>query len=68
MQVTKFSMLSGKINTLELNVTKQQLELYEQGGGNAQDIFKDLSPEEREFIITGVTQEEWNEVFPDPLD
>jgi hypothetical protein len=30
-----------------------------------QKAFSFLSPDEREFLITGLTSEEWNELFPE---
>jgi len=28
-----------------------------------QDAFKEFTPEQREFLITGITPHEWNEIF-----
>lgn len=33
------------------------------GGKLAQDAFPFLSHEEREFLISGITPDEWNEIF-----
>ena len=62
MKVTKKSTLSGKISTMELDVTKEQLSLYE-GGELVQNVFPDLSINEREFLISGITPDEWDGVF-----
>ena len=32
---------------------------------NIQDFFPELTADEREFILTGVTAEEWDKVFGD---
>lgn len=29
-----------------------------------QDVFRMLTPNQREFLITGMTEEEWNVIFP----
>jgi hypothetical protein len=35
------------------------------GGLKVQDAFPMLSPDQREFLMTGLTAEAWNELFPD---
>ena len=66
MQVQRISSISGKINTMDLNVTQDQLDQYAQGGVFIQNVFPNLKPDEREFIKTGITKQEWNEMFGDP--
>ena len=58
MLITKTSMLSGETRSLDLNVTQDQIDLWE-GGMVIQNAMPDLSVDEREFIMTGVTAEEW---------
>lgn len=62
MLVTKKSSISGKINSMELPITEAQLKAH-QNGEFAQDVFPTLSAEEREFLISGITPNEWNEMF-----
>ena len=59
MLITKTSMLSGETRSLDLNVTQDQIDLWE-GGMVIQNAMPDLSADEREFIMTGVTAEEWD--------
>lgn len=63
MQVTRTSLITGKIHTREINCTQAQMDLYEKGIGLVQDVFPNLSVDDREFIKTGATPEEWAEVF-----
>ena len=66
MKVTRISQLSGKKHTIDMDVTKEQLERFDkrrETGEYVQTIFPDLSKELREFILTGITPEEWDEVF-----
>lgn len=56
-------MVSGVVNTLELPVSEEQLELYYSQGLLVQDAFPNLSPSEREFVKTGITPEEWEKLF-----
>jgi len=58
MKVTRTSMISGKVHTLDLPITEQQMEAY-QNGALPQDAFPDLLAPQREFIKTGITPEEW---------
>ena len=57
MKVTRISMLTGKVSTLELDVTLDQLARH-QAGGLAQNVFPNLDDGEREFLITGITPDE----------
>lgn len=63
MLVSRVSSLTGISHTMDLNVTHEQLVRYEIGLGLLQDIFPDLPKEEREFIKTGITPQEWEEIF-----
>lgn len=66
MKITKISQLTGNQHTMELNVTPEQIERFENRintGEYVQTIFSHLSKEEREFILTGITPSEWNEIF-----
>jgi hypothetical protein len=58
MHITRKSLISGEVHTLDLPVTEAQLQAYE-GGVLLQDAFPDLAAPLREFIKTGVTPEEW---------
>lgn len=64
MEITRKSMISGKWNTREIPVTPEQLYRWEEGM-LIQDAMPHLSADEREFIMTGITPEEWDETFPD---
>jgi len=52
-------MLSGITQTRELPVTQKQLDIYEHTDEKIQDVFPELSAGDREFIMTGITDEEW---------
>jgi hypothetical protein len=67
MLVTRKSMFTGVTRTLDLPITPEQVALYE-NGALLQVAFPNLSDGEREFYKTGVTQEEWNEVFSSEED
>jgi len=65
MRITRTSPFSGKTNTMELPVTDDQMRRFCNGNGYIQDIFPDLSAGQREFILTGITDEEWAEHIGD---
>jgi len=68
MNITRKSVLSGKVSTLDIPVTSQKLIAYE-SRVSVQDAFPDLSPAEREFVRAGITVEEWAAVYsPDEDD
>lgn len=62
MLITNKSRLSGKVHTMDLNVTEEQIKKFEEGE-LVQNVFPHLTADEREFILTGITAEEWKEAF-----
>jgi hypothetical protein len=68
MKITRTSKASGVTRTRNLPVTEDQMALFQSGGSTIQDIFPQLSPSEREFIKTGITDDEWDAVFSEPYD
>lgn len=63
LQVIRKSPRTGRLNSMDLDITLEQLERYEAGKGFIQDIFPNLTASEREFIKTGYTDEDWKEIF-----
>ena len=62
MQITRVSIFTGRERTLDIDVTKEQLDDYA-NGTLIQVAFSNLSPSDREFIKTGATDTEWDEIF-----
>ena len=63
MLITRISQLTGKQNTMDLNVTERQMLDYRSGKGLLQNVFPNLTPSEREFIKSGITPQEWDEIL-----
>jgi hypothetical protein len=63
MQVIRRSPISKKINSMHLEISEHQWTRYLQGNGLIQDIFPNLTADEREFIKSGITNEEWKILF-----
>jgi len=62
MKITKTSPFSGNTNVMEIDVTQEQLSSWE-SGVLIQNAMPNLSADEREFIMTGITPEEWDSAF-----
>lgn len=66
MIVERKSPLTGIVHVRDINCTVEAMkEFMSHGRRLIQDIFPDLTPDEREFIKTGITAEEWKELFAD---
>lgn len=63
MQITKASRISGTVSTMDLDITSEQLDRIEAGIELIQNIVPHLSSDEREFLITGITPQEWDKLF-----
>lgn len=64
MIIGRKSPLTGQLNHMDLDVTQEQLiELATPVRGSVQEIFPDLSPDQREFLLTGYTPEDWVKIF-----
>ena len=57
----------GVTRSKDLNVTPEQISRWEQGE-LAQDVFTKLNASEREFIISGNTDEDWDMMFADEAE
>lgn len=62
MRISRKSVLTGHIHTMELNVTQSQIDKW-QGGELIQNVIPNLSASEREFLINGITPKEWEDIF-----
>lgn len=66
MEITRVSKLSGIQRTMDLNVTDNEYNAWK-SGVPVQKAMPNLTASEREFIISGVTDEEWNNAFGEDL-
>ena len=67
MELFKVSQLTGEPHTMTLPLTERVYGiLYNQWKTDnrmIQDVFYMLTPEQREFIMTGTTTEEWDSIM-----
>ena len=61
MIITRTSPMTGMINTMDVAVTEVQIARW-QGGMLIQDAMPDLSVDEREFLMTGLTPDDWEKM------
>lgn len=64
MLITKFSPHSMRDNTREIDVSQSQLDRW-QAGELIQNVMPHVSADDREFLMTGITPEEWDAHFSD---
>lgn len=60
MIVIRESILSGKVHKREINITARELDRILSGAEHVQHVVPHLSADDREFIINGITPEEWD--------
>ena len=64
--LTKISLLTGNTNKMVLPITQDDYNKAEQArkeGMLIQDAYPTLSADEREFLLSGATPEEWDALF-----
>ncbi len=59
MEITRISRITGITRTVDLPITEEQLIDYGRGA-LIQDALWNLTASQREFFMTGITEEEWN--------
>jgi hypothetical protein len=71
MIIERRSELTGAYREMEIDVCPQQIKEWEEGK-LIQDAMPNLTPSEREFIKTGITDEEWDDativIYEVPID
>lgn len=62
MNVYRISQLTGEGHIMQLDITQDQLDRFE-AGELVQKVFPHLTAPEREFLLSGITQDEWDAYF-----
>ena len=68
MKIARTNMLTKTTSVMDIDITPEQLEEWWIGrqtrsGRLIQDIMPDISADEREFLISGITPDQWDETF-----
>lgn len=67
MKIERYSPLSKQYHTMDIDVTHEQLENWKRGM-LIQNAMPNIPAEEREFIMTGITPKEWDDLFEAQVD
>ena len=62
MKIVRTSPVSGKRNELDIDITIDQIVAWEKGT-LIQEAMPNTTADEREFIKTGITPDEWDVMF-----
>jgi hypothetical protein len=62
MRIKRKSRITGKVHEMNLNINQEHLDRWN-NGMPIQQAMPHLSADEREFLMTGITPEEWREHF-----
>ena len=64
MLIKRVSDLTGVSHIMDIPVDEVKLTTwFQKPYGLVQDVFPELTADQREFLLTGITPEEWNMVF-----
>lgn len=64
MMITRTSPVTGEVRTLEIMCSEADYKAWE-NGALIQNVMGYLSPADREYIISGATQSDWDMLFKD---
>lgn len=67
MVITRKSTLTGVTRSQEIPVTAEQMQAFE-GGALIQNAMPNLTDDQREFILNGITPDEWDELVGEEPD
>jgi len=62
MRISRKSIMTGRVNEMDLAITHRQIDRW-QSGELIQNVMPNLDDDEREFLMTGIIPEEWNQCF-----
>lgn len=64
MLVYKKSVVSGVVNEMEIPVSPERIAaFFQEGSPLVQNAFPELNVDQREFLVSGITPTEWNNIF-----
>lgn len=66
MEITKIHPITGESNTLDLDVTEEDLQRWKAEKLSVQNVFPHLNSDEREFLISGLLPGEFDKLYPEP--
>ena len=67
-KMTKTDPFTGKANTIELPLTMKDYLTWRDSDVMIQNAFPHLTDDQREFIMTGIMPDSWEEIFKGQTD
>jgi len=67
MIISRKSTITGVVRSRDIKVNPKDYDMWEKGILNIQDAMGYVKQEDREFILSGITREEWNKAFSDEI-
>ena len=69
-RVTKESPVTGRMISMFVNTTQEKINQWNEwnrseGTPLVQEYFPEITKGQREFLLTGIPPNEWEEIFPD---
>ncbi len=68
MIIQRKSILTGVVRTRDIPVNPEDMALWSGGFVSIQEAMPYLNNNDREFILTGITSEEWSKAFAEQLE
>ena len=68
MIITRISPITGKSNSFDIPVSEEEMYDWYYSDKPIQQSLPDLTPDEREFILSGITPDEWDSIFREDFD
>jgi hypothetical protein len=68
MWIKRKSILTGIERTRNIPVNPDDMAVWQTGLGSVQDLMPYLNDSDREFILSGITDGEWDEAFSERLE
>lgn len=65
MIVKRYNIILGREVQMDIPLTDSEARRINEGRENIQNIVPHLSVDQREFLISGLLPEQWDEVFPE---
>ena len=67
-EIEKTSPVTGRLNIMEIEMNPNDYVRWKKGGVNIQEALPYLSIDEREFLITGLSPEDWENMYPTTVE
>lgn len=63
MNIARKSVITGKTRTRTIHADPEDMKLYNGGQISINEAMPYLTPQDRDFVLAGITANEWNNLF-----